>query len=59
MKMSEIEVRELKESGYEIWDKLVEKSPHSIILHNSDWLIAHSKLLSKKLKIYGFLEDIK
>ncbi|MEM2136788.1 MAG: GNAT family N-acetyltransferase [Candidatus Methanomethylicia archaeon] len=52
--MSEIEVRELKESEYEIWDKLVEKSPHGTIFHNSDWLIAHSKLLNKKLKIYGF-----
>jgi len=55
--MSDYEVRELKEGDYESWDELVDKSPHGTIFHKSFWLSTCSKLLNKKLKIYGCFKD--
>jgi hypothetical protein len=55
--MSEIKVRKLKKDEYKIWDELVENSPHGTIFHSSDWLTTCSKLLNKKLKIYGCFEN--
>lgn len=53
MKMSDIEVRELGNSEYILWDELVEKSPHGTIFHNSDWLAVCRDVLNEDLKIYG------
>jgi len=52
-KISKVEIKELTDSEYKLWDELVEESPHGTIFHTSDWLSTYSNLLSKKLKIYG------
>ena len=56
-KMSDIEVRELDSSEYELWDDLVEKSPHGTIFHNSDWLVVCRDVLNEDLKIYGCFKN--
>jgi hypothetical protein len=55
--MSNIEVKELKKEDYELWDELVENSPHGTIFHSSDWLTTCSEILNKKLKIFGCFEN--
>lgn len=58
-KMSDIEVRELGNSEYRLWDELVEKSPHGTIFHNSDWLAVCRDVLNEDLKIYGCFQKEK
>jgi hypothetical protein len=57
--VSNLEVRDLKEDEYELWDSLVEASPHGTIFHRSFWLKASSELFDKKLKILGGFEEEK
>ena len=40
-----------------MWDELVEKSPHGTIFHNSEWITTCSKLLDKKLSIFGCFKN--
>ncbi len=54
--MDDIIVRDLKMEEYELWDRLVESSPHGTIFHESSWLTTCEKLFNKKLKIYGCFE---
>ncbi|VVB62851.1 Acetyltransferase (GNAT) domain protein [uncultured archaeon] len=57
--MPNAEVRDLKEEEYDLWDSLVEASPHGTIFHKSFWLKASSELFDRKLKILGYFEDEK
>jgi hypothetical protein len=51
-----VEVRELAESEYGIWDDLVKNSPHGTIFHRSAWLQTCSNSLGKQLEVYGCFE---
>lgn len=54
--MSEIEVRALKEDEYELWDDLVERSPHATVTHKLDWLKIIEKHTNSKLYLFaGYL----
>lgn len=55
--MFDIEVRELDNLEYGLWDELVEKSPYGTIFHNSDWLAICRDVLNKNLKIYGCFQN--
>lgn len=52
-RMSDIEVRELEQAEYKLWDDLVENSPTGTIFHTSGWLVICRDVLKKDLKIFG------
>ncbi|WP_455277743.1 GNAT family N-acetyltransferase [[Eubacterium] cellulosolvens] len=55
--MPDIEVRELKEKEFDLWDRFVESSPYGTIFHKSYWLKTISGSLGKKLRFFGYFED--
>ena len=55
--MSDIEVRELKKDEYNIWDNLVESSPHGTIFHKSFWLSMCSEMKTNNVRsIYLYVD---
>lgn len=55
--MTNIEVRELMENEYHIWNEFVDLSPEGTIFQTSDWLLSCGKLLDLDPKVIGFFED--
>ena len=55
--MPSIEVRELKEKEFDLWDRLVESSSFGTIFHKSYWLTTIAKSLDKEIKFFGYFED--
>jgi hypothetical protein len=52
-----VDTRELTEDQFEMWDELVDTSPHGTVFHKSYWLTACSEILRKKPRFYGCFED--
>jgi hypothetical protein len=57
--MSSLEIRQIDNSEYGLWDDLIEKSPYGTIFHTSDWLTICKDVLKKDFKIYGCFQKDK
>lgn len=52
-----MEVREIKEVDYGLWNELVERSSQGTIFDKSFWLESSGALLNKELRIYGSFKE--
>lgn len=54
---SDVVVRELDLTEYELWDALVETSPYGTIFHTSNWLTICKDSFNLDLNIYGCFDN--
>lgn len=57
--MYNFEVREITDSEYDLWDKLVDDSPYGTIFSKIFWLKLSNEFLNGKLRILGVFEGEK